>query len=181
MMSSVGSNLHTNRLLLLPVQDSDIEYIHRGLSDPKVIKHYGVSYETLEDTKEQMDWYRQLRENETGFWWKIQIKQSKEFIGAIGLNDIQPEHRRGEIGFWLLPKFWGQGFISEALPVVLKYGFNDLCLHRIEAWIEAGNTASSKVVEKFGFQKEGTLRDHEIKNGAHISVNVFAKLVGSVS
>ena len=180
-MSLVVNKLQSDRLLLLPIHNSDIEHIYRGLSDPRVIKHYGVSYETLEDTKEQMDWYRQLWENETGFWWKIQIKQSKESIGAIGLNDIQQEHRRGEIGFWLLPEYWRQGYITEALPEVLNYGFNTFRLHRIEAWIEAENTASAKVVEKFGFQKEGTLYDHEMKNGAYISVDVFAKLEGSES
>ena len=52
--------LQTSRLNLRPIVDSDIDFIFRGLSDPSVIKHYGVSYTTLEATKEQMKFYAHL-------------------------------------------------------------------------------------------------------------------------
>ncbi|MDR9416250.1 MAG: hypothetical protein RI564_08200 [Gracilimonas sp.] len=58
----MGSNLTTERLSLKPIEDADIEEIFHGLSHPKVIKHYGVHFETLEETKDQMGWYRQIRE-----------------------------------------------------------------------------------------------------------------------
>lgn len=169
--------LLTNRLFLLPVEDSDIENIYRGLSHPKVIKHYGVSFKTLEETKEQMEWYRQLRENETGFWWKILLKDSEEFVGAIGLNDIKKEHQRGEIGFWLLPEFWGIGIAVEALPKVLSYGFKQLNLHRVEAWVDSQNESSRKVLEKTGFHFEGTLKDYELKNNEFINMDILARIV----
>ncbi len=71
MMSWAGSKLFTQRLILRSIQDSDLQNIYRGLSNPKVIKHYGVSFSSLEKTKEQMDWYRQLQENETGMWFAM--------------------------------------------------------------------------------------------------------------
>lgn len=177
MMSWAENKIFTQRLILRSIQDSDLQNIYRGLSNPKVIKHYGVSFSSLEETKEQMDWYRQLKENETGMWFAMEFKDSNEFIGAVGLNDISKEHKRGELGFWLLPEFWGSGYISEVVPEVLEYGFRTLDLHRIEAWVETDNENSRKVLTRLGFQHEGTLRDHEIKNGKFISVDVFASIV----
>jgi len=176
-MSWAESKLFTQRLILRSIQDSDLQNIYRGLSNPKVIKHYGVSFSSLEETKEQMDWYRQLQENETGMWFAMGLKDSNEFIGAVGLNDMSKEHKRGELGFWLLPEFWGSGYISEVVPKVLEYGFQTLDLHRIEAWVETDNENSRKVLSRLGFRHEGTLRDHEIKNGKFISVDVFASIV----
>lgn len=177
MMSWAENKLFTQRLILRSIQDNDLQNIYRGLSDPKVIKHYGVSFSSLEETKEQMDWYRQLQENETGIWFAMELKDSNEFIGAVGLNDISKEHQRGELGFWLLPEFWGSGYISEVVPKVLEYGFQTLDLHRIEAWVETDNENSQKVLTRLGFRHEGTLRDHEIKDGKFISVDVFASIV----
>ncbi len=77
----------------------------------------------------------------------------------------------------LLPEFWGSGYISEVVPKVLEYGFQTLDLHRIEAWVETDNENSRKVLSRLGFRHEGTLRDHEIKNGKFISVDVFASIV----
>lgn len=177
MMSWVENKLLTQRLTLRPIQDDDLQNIYRGLSHPKVIKHYGVSFSSLEETRGQMDWYRQLQENEIGMWFAMEHKDSNEFIGAVGLNDISKEHKRGELGFWLLPEFWRSGYISEAVPKVLEYGFKILNLHRIEAWVETDNENSRKVLSRLGFRHEGTLRDHEIKNGKFISVDVFASIV----
>ncbi|MAO64678.1 MAG: GNAT family N-acetyltransferase [Balneola sp.] len=179
-MSLAVSELTTQRLSMRPIQDEDLENIYHGLSHPRVIKHYGVSYSTLEETKEQMKWYLQLRENETGTWWAMEKTDSGEFVGAIGLNDIKKEHRRGEIGFWLLPEFWGNGYVTESIPAVLAFGFGQLNLHRIEAWVNVGNSASSKVLNKAGFNYEGTLIDYEIKNGLPLSIQVFAKIVDNV-
>lgn len=176
-MSWVENKISTQRLRLRSIQDDDIQNIYLGLSHPKVIKHYGVSFSSLKETKEQMNCYRQLQENDTGKWFAMELIESNEFIGAAGLNNIKKEHSRGELGFWLLPEFWGSGYISEAVPKVLEYGFQTLSLHRIEAWVESDNEKSIKVLSKLGFQQEGTLKDYEIKNGKFISVDVFASIV----
>lgn len=177
-MSWMGNNhLNTQRLTLRPIQETDLENVYKGLSNPEVIKHYGVSFSTLEETKEQMQWYQELVENETGFWWAIELSESGKFVGAVGLNDIKIEHRRGEIGFWLLPEFWGNGYVTEAAFKVLAVGFKDFNLHRIEAWVESGNTGSEQVLKRLGFTHEGSFKDYEIKNSQLISVDIFARFV----
>ncbi len=168
--------LETSRLNLRPIVDSDIDFIFRGLSDPSVIKHYGVSYTTLEATKEQMKFYADLVEQGTGRWWLIVEASSTIPIGAIGINNLIKEHRKAEIGFWILPEYWGNGFIPEAYVEVEKYVYNVLGLHRIEAFVETDNNSSNRSLEKMGFQLEGTLREVEVKNDRYISLNIWAKL-----
>lgn len=168
--------LRTERLALRQINASDQQNIFEGLSDPQVIRYYGVSYSTYEATQEQMAWYENLRATDSGIWWKVIDASSGVFCGACGLNNLQQYHRKAELGFWLLPEFWGKGIVPEAIEKVLSYAFEHLMLHRIEAFVEVKNENSKKVLLKGGFKHEGTMEDVELKNGKFISLDVFAKL-----
>lgn len=168
--------LKTLRLELRQITENDLENIFRGLSHPEVIKHYGVNYSSLGDTWEQLEWYAELERTHTGIWWAIILAETGEFCGAIGYNSLSREHKKAELGFWLLPEFWGRGYVQEALEPVLDYAFQKLHLHRIEAFVETENFSSKKTLEKCHFQQEGILRESEIKNGRFISVTVYARL-----
>ena len=123
-----------------------------------------------------MTWFSQLIREGSGIWWAICQKKDKHFIGACGLNNILKEHQRGEIGFWLLPEYWGNGYMKEALPEVVNYGRESIGLHRIEALVESPNFRSKKLLTEIGFESEGKLRDYEIKNGKFISLEVLSLL-----
>ena len=168
--------LKTNRLELRQITEADLDNIFRGLSHPDVIRHYGVSYSTLDDTWEQLEWYAELERTHSGIWWAIIWAETGQFCGAIGYNNLSREHKKAELGFWLLPEFWKKGIIQEALEPVLKYAFKELHLHRIEAFVETENISSQKALQKQHFQQEGILRDSEIKDGRFISVAIFSKL-----
>ena len=168
--------LRTERLALKQIHASDQQKIFEGLSDPMVIRYYGVSYSTYEATQEQMAWYENLWTTGTGAWWKICDLETNEFMGACGLNNLQRIHKKAEMGFWLLPQFWGKGIIPKAIEQVLNYAFGKFDLHRIEAFVEVGNESSMKALLKGGFKHEGTMEDVERKNGKFISLHVFAKL-----
>lgn len=87
---------------------SDITNVYKGLSHPKVIKYYGVSYRSLSTTEEQMTWFAELEKNKIGIWWASVSTNNTVFYGAIGLNNLCNTHRKAEIGYWLLPEYWGQ-------------------------------------------------------------------------
>jgi len=164
--------IRINRLLLRQFVDSDIENVYKGLSDPEIIKYYGVSYKTLEDTKAQMRFFSDLEKEGTGIWWAVCSLDNKTFYGAGGLNSLSKEHKKAEIGFWLLKEFWGQG----VMPVICNYGFDNLGLHRIEGLVETDNLNCKNAMKKLDFKHEGTMRDCEIKNGKFISLDIYAKL-----
>lgn len=166
----------TKRLLLRQFRKEDQEKVFYGLSHPEVIKYYGVSYTSLKATKEQMNWYSNLEKSKTGIWWVIASQDDNQFYGAIGFYLLSKEHRKAEMGYWLLREFWGKGYVQESAEKVLEYAFDTLALHRIEAFVEVGNAASSKTLEHLNFNYEGRMQDSEIKNGKFISVDVFARL-----
>lgn len=168
--------LRSERLVLRTIAAIDHHDVFRGLSHPDVIRHYGVSYLTLEATQEQMDWYATLVREGTGHWWAIRSAESDAFLGAIGLNNIAPAHHRCELGFWLLPEHWRKGYLSEALPLAIDHAFRTLGLHRIMAEVETANTASANVLQRAGFVHEGTLRECEVKDGRYLSLEVYALL-----
>lgn len=168
--------IQTNRLLLRQFEKSDIENVFKGLSHPDVIKYYGISFDSLEATKEQMNWFADLKREGTGMWFAVCSLDNKTFYGAGGLNDLDKEHKKAEIGFWLLPDFWGQGIMTEAMPLICDYGFDKLGLHRIEGFVESDNTNCKNAIAKLDFQYEGTMKDCEIKNEQFISLDIYSKI-----
>ncbi|SDR72400.1 GNAT family N-acetyltransferase [Gramella sp. MAR_2010_147] len=166
----------TERLLLRKIKRQDQSNIHKGLSHKEVIRYYGVQYGTFEDTEEQINWYENLEKSGSGMWWAIYLKNSNEFCGAVGYNDHNKEHNKAEIGFWLLPDYWGNGFIKEAAEIIIEYLFHDLKIHRLEAYVESENRNSAKVLDKLAFKLEGSMQDCEVKKGKYISIELFAKI-----
>lgn len=169
--------LLTERLLLQQVLPEDQQFIFEGLSHPEVIPFYGVRYASFEDTKKQMEWYAKAYEEDTGGPWKMIEKTSGKKMGVIAYYYHKAEHRKAEVGFWLFPEYWNKGFVSEAMKAVMDYCRKEKNIHRLEAFVEEGNTASNKVLEKAGFQYEGTMRDCEIKDGRFISLLIYARIL----
>ena len=167
--------LTTDRLLLRQFQPDDLENVFKGLSHPDIIPYYGVSYDSLEATKAQMAFFADLEENGTGVWWAVCSPDNQVFYGAGGLNSLSKEHRKAEIGFWLLPEFWGRGIMQEALPLICEHGFGELGLRRIEGFVESENQNCQRAMAKLDFVHEGTMRDCEVKNGRFISLDIYAR------
>lgn len=168
--------IKTERLLLRTFIDSDLQNVYKGLSHPDVIKYYGVSYNSLEATKEQMEWFAQIEKDKTGIWWAVCSTDNQTFYGAGGLNHLVKEHKKAEIGFWLLPEYWGQKIMPEAMALICNYGFKILGLHRIEAYVETENINCMQAMNKLDFRHEGTMIDCEIKNEKFVSLHIYAKL-----
>jgi len=173
---SATTTIKTDRLLLRRIIPEDIENIYKGLSQPEVIKYYGISFTSLKATEEQMIWYRELEESETGIWWAICAKDGQTFYGAGGFNNLSKQHKKAEIGFWLFPEFWGKGLMQEAFPLICNYGFETLELNRIEGFVESDNINCKKAMEKLNFKHEGTMRDCEVKDGKFLSIDIYSKL-----
>ncbi len=175
-MSNIFPILTSDRLRLRRFNDNDLDNVFKGLSHPEVIPYYGISFKSKEATKEQMIWFADLEKNKTGIWWAVCSKEDNSFLGAGGLNDWSHEHKKAEIGFWLLPEFWGKGYMKEGMPLIVDHAFTEMGLHRIEGFVESENSNCKNAMAKLNFQHEGTMRDCEIKNGNFISVDVFAAL-----
>jgi ribosomal-protein-alanine N-acetyltransferase len=140
--------LRTDRFLLRQIIEADKQKVFEGLSDPEVIRYYGVSYRSLEETQKQMDWYNSLVTQQTGIWWGIcLLHNSESLIGACGFNEWKKEHRRIELGYWLLPSYWHKGIMYECVRAIVDYAFTTMHIHRIEAIVEKENDHSSQFTQ----------------------------------
>jgi ribosomal-protein-alanine N-acetyltransferase len=168
--------IKTEKLLLRQFVENDLENVFKGLSHPEIIKYYGVSFQTLEATKEQMTFFADLEKKGTGIWWAVCSADNMIFYGAGGLSSLNKEHKKAEIGFWLISEFWGNGIMKEAMPLICNYGFDNLELHRIEGFVESENKNCKNAMAKLDFQHEGRMKECEIKNGKFISLDIYAKV-----
>lgn len=88
-------------------------------------------------------------------------KDDGRLVGGVGLN-VRELDRGGlyaEVGYWVVPSEWGQGYAGEMLEAMLGVGYRDLRLHRIEAWVLSFNPASVRVLTRAGFREEGRGRE----------------------
>jgi len=93
--------------------------------------------------------------------WLIRRRDTGTLIGDCGFHLVFPRHQKAELGYSLyLEENWGYGFMKEAIPQVLAYGFGEMELHRIEAYTAIDNLASLALLRRFGFRREGLARRH---------------------
>ena len=115
--------------------------------------------------------------NRSLVFFQMVERNSNTAIGGCGLHNWFPDHRRAEIGYHLEHEsFRQQGFMKEAIAFVLKYGFEEMDLHRVEALVSPLNVPSLKLVKHFGFQEEGLLKEHYFINDKFEDSLIFGLL-----
>lgn len=111
--------------------------------------------------------------------WAITLPREGTLIGGLGLR-LERDHNRAELGYWIGVPYWGNGYATEAARAVVRYGFEVLKLHRIQASHFSNNPASGALLRKIGMKHEGTLRQHILKWGQRLDLEVYA-ILGSES
>ncbi len=113
-------------------------------------------------------------ENDT---FAFAITVDGKVIGSISVFRQGNIHRQtAELGYYIAEEYWGKGIMTEAVKQICEYVFMKSDIIRIYAEPFAYNTASCRVLEKAGFQYEGTLRKNAVKNGKVIDMKMFSKL-----
>jgi ribosomal-protein-alanine N-acetyltransferase len=169
--------LETERLQLRRLANDDVDEIFALRSDHEVMKYIPRPLaKTKEDALAHISMINEKIDSNEGINWAITFKDNPKLIGIIGHYRIKPEHYRSEIGYMLLPEYHGQGIISEAINEVVKYGFQEMKLHSIEAIIAPENTASEKVLQKNGFVKEAHLIENEYYKGQFLDTVIYSLL-----
>ena len=110
------------------------------------------------------------------FDWAITMRDSGKMIGTCGFTRFNFSSYSAEIGFVLNPKYWGYSIAPEASRRVIRFGFDTLELHRIEARYMENNVQSRRVMEKSGMTFEGIYRDMMLVRGQFVSVGVCSIL-----
>ena len=172
--------LSTKRLQLIEITENHVEDIFEIYSNDNVTEYDDCySFTSIDHAVQTVNIFKQIFAEKTGIRWGITFKNEKKLIGNIGFNHFQP-FLTGKLGFALNEQYWNRGICSEAIEEVVRYGFNTLKIHRIEAETRPENIGSRKVLEKNGFKEEGTLRDFVFWKGVHQTIVMHSILSGDL-
>ena len=165
--------LETKRLRVRPYSEADI---------PELLPLIGtreVAATTLRIahpyTEQDARAFLELAKEPGKMWLAITLLSDGRQIGGIGMR-IEEQHRHAELGYWLGVDYWGQGYATEAGREMIRYGFEQLDLHRIFATHFAHNPASGNILRKLGMRHEGCQREHLLKWGQFVDSEIYGLL-----
>lgn len=154
--------LESKRLILRPFKESDVLNVHEMLLKPESTAFNPTSYVDDEnETRKIIDTWRSETEDKQSrkkFTFLIETTIDSIFVGIIGLDLIKLHYKNAEVWYKLSPEIWGKGYATEALETIIRFGFENLKLHRIEAGCAIDNIPSYKVMEKCGMIREAHRR-----------------------
>ncbi len=169
--------LETPRLILRRLEMRDAPDLFDYSRDPQVAKH--VLWDAQTSVSEARAYVRyMLRRYRAGepASWGIEEKETGRVVGTIGYMWYQRDNNACEVGYSLARRRWNRGYMTEALAEVLRFSFEELGVHRVEAQHEVENAASGAVMRKCGMRKEGTLRGRLYNKGRYVDVDLYAML-----
>lgn len=156
---------------------SDAIDLAAALSNKKVQDNLrdGLSYPyTEQDGTDYISAMLSADENET---FAFAITVNEKVVGSIGIFRQGNIHwQTAELGYYIAEEYWGRGIMTEAVRQICVYVFDKSDIIRIYAEPFAYNAASCRVLEKAGFQYEGTLRSNAVKNGEVIDMKMYSLL-----
>ena len=156
------------RLYLSPVNPDDVEQYTKWLNDHDVADHLGQYRQMISLDNERKALERLSSE---GHNYAIILKDTDTLIGNISLMDIEHIHRRATLGLFIGDaEQRGKGYGTEAIRMILQYGFDILNLHNIMLLVHADNPSGLACYKKVGFTEVGRRREARIKNGRHIDL-----------
>jgi RimJ/RimL family protein N-acetyltransferase len=162
-------------VIVRPLETSDIETIYAWDSDIEVSVLGGWVRQQSRTAVTQL-WQRRITEPAANMDW-FGIEYEGELAGYIQLALIDPAERRAAVGIAIGAKsLWGKGIGSRALRLLCDYAFTVRNLDRVYAEVYIFNARSIRLFESVGFQREGTLRQHEYHNGARQDMHFYGLL-----
>ena len=151
----------TTRLILrLPTMDDAEQIFEKYAQDTDVSKYlFWRPHENIETTKQFLSRCIQCWKGGTAFPWVITRKEDNTMLGMI---EMRIDGFRADFGYGIARQYWGNGYTTEAVKVVIHWALEQTSIYRVWAICDIENRASARVLEKAGLQKEGVLRRYTI-------------------
>lgn len=170
--------LETERLILRKLTLDDLEDMYEYGSDDRVSEYVSWNnHRSLSDTKSFLVHIIEQYENREFIFWGIELKENNKLIGTINFVSLNSKHKVGELGYILSRQYWGKGIMTEAVKEVIKFGFKEMGLARIQAKCFVENIGSEQVMKKVGMTYEGTIRKGMLVKGKHHDLKMYSILV----
>ncbi|MFF9785593.1 GNAT family N-acetyltransferase [Streptomyces nigrescens] len=171
--------IRTERLDLRPVTDDDFAAIHAYQRLPEVCRYlYWGPHDEAASRASVADKATRTTLRASGDFLQLAVvvRETGTLVGDVTFVWNSREHRQGGIGYVFHPAHTGHGYATEASRALLKLGFEELQLHRIQAELDGRNTASARLLERLGMRREGHLRENEFLDGEWSDEVIYAML-----
>ena len=175
----IDEPLRTERLLLRPFTEDDLDDVTAYHSLPEVVRYLYWGVRDRDQVREllgQRRRRRRLAEEGDIATLAVVLQETGRVIGEVNLHWVSAMHRQGEFGFVFHPDFHGHGYASEASTRLLDLAFDSLGLHRVYGRADASNVASAALMRRLGMRQEAHFVQNEIFKGDWGDEVVFAIL-----
>ncbi len=153
-------------------QIEDVESLTENANNYKIWRNLKDVFPHPYTLADAHDWIKFVANEPCNF----AIEVDKKAVGGIGIlfkNDVY--RKSAELGYWLGEKYWNQGIISQSIPKITTFVFDNYEINRIYAGVFEYNLASMKVLEKAGFKKEAILKKSICKEGKLYDEHIYTK------
>lgn len=166
--------LETKRLRLRPLAMSDAKWIFEYSKSPAFSQC--LKRKKPFSRKDVLKYVFGILHKEPLLYWAVILKENSRMIGDCGLCEWNQDAQRAELSYATSPDVWNQGYATEAADCVIRYGFEQHSLNRIEAHCNTGNAASEKVLQKNGLKLEGILRQYILCDDQPLDMKLYSIL-----
>ena len=169
--------LETKRVILRELNSTYVDVIFDFNSCNKSLEYIiREPFKTKQEAIQKLKMFISGMKEKSAYWWVFTLKETGENIGYGGLFDISKEHNRAEIGYGLIKKYWGKGYMSEILTEIVRFGISTAGFHKISGIVIQGNSTSVKLLENNNFQKEAHLKEHSFLRGTYYDEMIYSLL-----
>ncbi len=169
--------LTTERLRLRQITRTDSGDMMALFGAPEMLRFLNnPPVDTPEKAVNMIDWLAGNYQKQEEIDWGITLHGDDHLIGMCGCYQWERSNRHIDIGYHILPEQWGKGYATEATHAVLRWAFDNLNLHRIQADCTDGNIASERVLLKCGFKVEGIWRESCWEHERFVDIKQFGLL-----
>jgi RimJ/RimL family protein N-acetyltransferase len=156
---------------LRAVEEGDLSRINEAFWDPDVSQYLAMVWpEPVAGTRQ---WWERTRANPTTQAFVIETLAG-ELIGVCSIEDVSARHRSGEVGIWIARPYWSQGYGTDALRTLCRFGFQEMNLQHIRLRVNEDNPRGRRAYAKAGFREEGMLRSDQFVGGRYVDVVVMS-------
>ncbi len=177
-MKLVSPNpIYSARLCLRLLGDSDVVALLEVNGDEEVTRF--LPYATWKSIADGQAWFEHRSGHQASgiaLHFAIVAKDTGTAIGTCSLFQFDEDNLHAKIGYVLGRAFWGQGYAREAIAALIDFAFNEMSLRRLQAEAAPQNTASTRLLQRLGFKKEGVLRERWMTKDGTLDAEIYGLL-----
>lgn len=170
--------LKTDRLVLREFAPEDWRAVYAYQNDPRYLEFYEWEHRTEQEVKNFVQRFLDQQQESPRLKYQLAIvlPDTQKLIGNVGIRKRDVKAYHAELGYELDAREWNNGYATEAVRTMLKFAFEQLRLHRVEARVVANNHNSVHLLEKLGMRQEGRFREQEFFKGRYWDTLLYAML-----